>query len=332
MEHVRFIRALGIKYLHIGARAKYNLPPDSLVIPEMAFENPMTLIPMRELNRWYRRLEEQTGNPDIVLDINKDWGVEQIGSLLHWLLSGNDLASTVRRLNYGINSLQNGAFLSASLSGSIIKWAYHNPLVESDVKVHDSVRFAIALTKVLRIYLGDDFSPLRVQLSGIRRDQQKYREFFGCDIEWNHSQTEIWFHSDQRLATQQRKTLKKGRLAMSFSDLDELLNMPSPDDEVKVMYEILNYSRFFGLPTVEHVSELLGLSAQQLQRRLRKLGMNFTMVSGYALANIAVSMMSKGLSIEEIAQQLGYNNTASFNRMFKKNRGLTPKQYLQLYR
>jgi AraC-like DNA-binding protein len=328
MIGVKFIRALGIKHLHHGARKRYQIGDDELVIPEIAFDNPMTLLPMPEVNRWYRALEVKTDNPDIILDINQDWQVTEIGSLLHWFLSGGDLATTIRRINYGINSLQNGGFLSASMNGSIAKWVYQNPSVEADVKVHDSVRLAISLVKVMRIYLGEEFAPLRVELSGIRRNDEKYKRFFGCDIGWNHSQTEVWFHSDQRLATQQKNVVKKGRLAMSFSDLDELLNMPSADDEVKVFNEIVNYSRFSGLPTVEHVSSLLGLSTQQLQRRLRARGMNFTMVCGYVLSNIAVSMMEKGMNTDEIARQLGYSNTASFNRMFKKFRGLTPIQYL----
>ncbi len=118
---------------------------------------------------------------------------------------------------------------------------------------------------------------------------------------------------------------------MNFADLDELLNMPDPEDEVKVIYEILNYSRHYGLPTVENVSSLLGLSVQQFQRRLRNLGMNFTTVSGYVLSNIAVEMMRHGIKIDDIAQRLGYQNIASFNRMFKKHRGLTPNQYVQRY-
>lgn len=331
MDKVRFMRVLGIRHIHQEARSRYQIDDDELVIPESAFRNPMTLVPMVEVNRWFEKLEGVTGNPDVILDINRDVDVGQIGVISHWLLSGSDLASTIRRVNYGFSSLQSGAFLSASLSGSLIKWAYRNPMIEPECKVHDSVRMAMALTKILRTYLGQCFSPLRVQLSGSRKNTAKYEAYFGCEVEWSHSSTEIWFHSELRLATKQQARLQKGRLAMNFADLDELLNMPDPEDEVKVIYEILNYSRHYGLPTVENVSSLLGLSVQQFQRRLRNLGMNFTTVSGYVLSNIAVEMMRHGIEIDDIAQRLGYQNIASFNRMFKKHRGLTPNQYVQRY-
>ena len=329
MKKVRFMRAIGIFNIHLEARRRYQLKADSLGIPEDVFNHPMTLIPISVVNEWYTRLEQCTGNPDIVLDLTKDHDISRAGAISHWLLSGADFAATIRRLNYGLSSLQNGAFLSASISGSIIKWAYRNPHVAPSCKVHDSIRMAMILVKIMRMYLGSDFAPMRVRLSGVRKNEQKYRDFFGCDIDWSHSCTEIWFHSDLRLASKQQGQVKKAKLAMNFSDLDELLNMPDPEDEVKVIYEVLNYSRYYGLPTLEHVSTLLGMSTQQLQRTLRKLGMNFSTVCGYVLSNIAVSMLAKGVEIETVARRLGYQNTASFNRMFKKNRGLTPSQYIQ---
>jgi len=331
MNDVRFMRAISMLNMHREAHKRYDLTSGCLGIPDQVFQSPMTLVPISEVNLWFENLEKSTGNPDIVLDLVRDNDVTRVGPISHWLLSGFDFASTIRRLNYGLNSLQSGAFLSAALSGSIIKWVYRNPHISPQAKVHDSVRMAVILVKVMRIYLGEDYAPLRVRLSGSRKNTDKYRDFFGCDIDWSHSCTEIWFHSEVRLATKQQSSLRKGRLAMNFSDLDELLNMPDPEDEVKVIYEVLNYSRFHGLPTLEHVSGLLGMSTQQFQRALRKLGMNFSTVSGYVLSNIAVSMMAKGIEIEEIGRSLGYQNIASFNRMFKKNRGLTPIQYVQHY-
>ena len=107
--------------------------------------------------------------------------------------------------------------------------------------------------------------------------------------------------------------------------------MPDAADDHKVTYEMINYSRHFGLPTLSKVSSLLGLSEQQFQRRLHDLGVNFSTITGYVLSNIAVELLRYSLPIEEVAKRLGYTNVASFNRMFKKHRGLTPKQYAERF-
>jgi YesN/AraC family two-component response regulator len=50
---------------------------------------------------------------------------------------------------------------------------------------------------------------------------------------------------------------------------------------------------------------------------------------GYALSNVAVELLMYSVPIDKVATRLGYTNVASFNRMFKKHRGLTPKQYVE---
>lgn len=330
MDKVRFIRALGLRGVHAQVKRRYGLAENQLAIPESAFHHPMTLIPISEVNQWYQALENVTGNTDIILDVASDIKPDELGAVSRWLLSGVDLASAIRRLNYGIGSLQSGAFLSGTQSGHIIKWVYQNPFIAPHNKVHDGVRAAVFMTKVIRHYVGQNFKPLRIMMPGIRQNDAKYKQFFGCDIGWNHSKTEVWFHSDLRLATQSMRPIKGAKpLAMNFSDLDEFLNMPEPDDEVKVIYEVINYACHYGFPTVEKVAKLVGLSSQQFQRRLHAIGMNFTAVMGYVLSNIAVDLMVKGATVEEVAARLGYQNVASFNRMFKKQRALTPKQFIQ---
>jgi AraC-like DNA-binding protein len=105
--------------------------------------------------------------------------------------------------------------------------------------------------------------------------------------------------------------------------------MPDPSDDTKLVYEAINYSCHFGLPTLERVSNLLGLSIQQFQRRFHKYGHNFTEMCGFVLSNKAVKMLSQSIPVEEVASSLGYNHLDSFTHMFKKHRGMTPKQYLK---
>lgn len=330
-KHGHFVRGLSVIYIYQEMLDEYDINSADLVFPPSVFKNPMNLIPISEVNRWLKSLNSVTGNPDAMFEAAKRVNLDKIGSIGYWFFSGHDLSSTIRRINTGIHCLQSGVFLAGAQVGPILKWTYHNPSIESEAKVHDSVRVAVFMTKVLRRYLGEDFSPARVMLSGKRDNDSLYRQYFGCEIEWNHSKTEVWFNSNLRLATRQVLSGDKKRLAMSFSDLDEYLNMPDAEDELKVIYETINYSRHFGLPTLERVSGLLGLSEQQFQRRLHRLGLNFSTIMGYVLSNIAVELLRHNIAIEEIAERLGYLHVASFNRMFKKHRGLTPKQYLDRF-
>ncbi|ELR8728553.1 helix-turn-helix domain-containing protein [Vibrio vulnificus] len=330
IKSVRFIRAISIVNLYFNAKQMYGLDSEQLVIPHSVFKQPMNLIPLSEVNRMYAQLEQVT-EPDFILNLTSGVDIAKFGAVGRWLFSGHDLSTTIRRINYGVSCLQSGAFLAGAQIGAILKWTYDNPFIHSDVKVHDSIRIAVFMTKVLREYLGEDFCPKRVMISGSRQNRQRYQDFFGCEIGWNHKRTEVWIHSDERLAVRQKKTIANKRLAMNFADLDDLLNMPVPDDELKSIYELVNYSCHYGLPTLNRVAELISMSEQQLQRRLHALGLNFSTVCGYVLSNQAVNALTQGVTIEDVSRRLGYTNIASFNRMFKKHRGVTPKEYLQRF-
>ena len=330
IKSVRFVRAISIVNLQLNAKRLYGLSQAQIGLPDSVFHNTMNLIPLPELNRLYANLERFT-EADFILKLTKEVDIEKLGAVGRWLFSGYDLSTTIRRINYGIGCLQSGAFLAGSQVGPLVKWTYENPFIHPDVKVHDSIRVAVFMTKIVREYLGEDFTPRRVMLSGSRTHRALYQEYFGCEVGWNHSKTEVWLHSDDRLAVRQKKLVANKRLAMNFSDLDDLLNMPVPDDELKSIYELVNYSCHYGLPTLKRVADLMSISGQQLQRRLHRLGLNFSTVCGYVLSNQAVNLLAHGVEIEVIAQRLGYTNVASFNRMFKKHRGVTPAQYRQRF-
>ncbi|WP_232012623.1 AraC family transcriptional regulator [Vibrio aphrogenes] len=326
-----FIRAVAFVNMYQQAMKLYDLQEHQLSIPRTVFENLMTLVPISELNKLYQEMAVQTQDQDFVLKTVSQIRSRELGAIGRWMFSGHDLASTIRRINYGSNCLQSGIFLSSTQNGKIIKWRYDNSVLDNSVRTHDGVRVAAFLLNVLRIYLGESYIPKRVLFSGNHRNKKDYEAYFGCEVGWNHHCTELWFHSDVRLASMQSEVLPKKRLAMSLQELDEFLNMPQPEDELKVVYELIQYSCHYGLPKVAKVAEFLGLSEQQFQRMLRKQGLNFSTVCAFVLTNTAANLLLLSIPIEQVAQRLGYTNVESFNRMFKKQRGLTPQQYQQKF-
>ncbi|WP_210447914.1 helix-turn-helix transcriptional regulator [Vibrio crassostreae] len=330
MNSPYFIRVNSLMRLHSYMLNTYytklSLPQS---IPQTAFARPSNLLPVSEVYKLFEEFERDTQNPDFMIEAIKHFKLEELNGLGKWMFSGHDLMSSIRKINYGMRCFQSGAHWVAAPSGSIIKWSYNNLYDAKHLNVHDSIRVAVLMLKVLQKYLGEQFIPMRVMLSGEREDKALYRDHFGTDITWNHHQTEIWFHSSLRLTSASDPSESKHIFSLSFDDLDLCLDMPHEQDETKLVYEVINYSCHFGLPTLTRVSAILGLSTQQFQRRFHKYGHNFTEMCGYVLSNKAVKMLSNSVSVEEVARTLGYSRLDSFTHMFKKHRGVTPKQFLR---
>ena len=83
-----------------------------------------------------------------------------------------------------------------------------------------------------------------------------------------------------------------------------------------------------GTCSIERCAEKLGLSVRTLQARLAEENARFSEMVETSRAALAKSHLSqKLLSLDEIADRLGYGEQTSFGRAFKRWTGMTPQQY-----
>lgn len=328
MSDVYFVRSMDFSDFYNRVLNRYQLSPHQLSIPPKVFDDPMSLTPVTELCRLYEEFDYLISDQDFVINTMHGLPLNRLGSLGRWVLSATDFAMCLRRLSNGIGCIHSGATISSSVIGNIVKWTYHTQALSETARGHDSIRYGLFLLKTMHYYLGENYKPHRVLLCGSKHNKTLYEEQFGCEITWGSPQTEIWFPSDYRFLSFQTQTRLRSDLAMTYGDLDSLLDMPKPEDNIKTISELIKYSRYYGFPTISNVAVLAGVSVQQLQRRLNMTDLSFRMLSGHVLSSFAMEQMLKGHSASSVAESIGYENEASFNRMFKNQRGLTPKQFL----
>lgn len=326
--NLSFIRGLLLIPVLNGLKEIYNVELSESTIPSSVLDNPMNLIPVTEVQQWFELIEKQTNDPLFMIKIANYMQLDQLGVVGNWFAASPDFSLAFRRINYGISHLQSGASFYGSQSGRIIKWSYHCDSFTGKARHHDSLRIAILMRNILIEYLGSNFVPIRVKLCGFVSDSRAAEQLFGCDVEWNCAQTEVWLNLDVLTADGKNDYLEYQSMSLPFYRLDDFLNMPQANDYAKIVYEAINYSRHFGYPTVDKVAQCFNLSRQQFQRRLTRFGWNFSMLTGYILGNVAIQLMVKGTPLLQISQALGYKSMASFNKSFKTHRGQTPNQYL----
>ncbi|WP_028621049.1 AraC family transcriptional regulator [Pseudomonas sp. Ant30-3] len=83
-----------------------------------------------------------------------------------------------------------------------------------------------------------------------------------------------------------------------------------------------------GEPSAEHIAQTLHLSLRSLQRHLADEGCRFDTLLNESRENLAlVHLRDLQCSLSEISYLLGFADTSSFNRAFKRWTGMTPGQF-----
>jgi AraC-like DNA-binding protein len=82
-----------------------------------------------------------------------------------------------------------------------------------------------------------------------------------------------------------------------------------------------------GVPAQRVVARALGMSARTLQRRLIEEGTSYQAVLDQTRADLARSYLAEGWSVTETAFTLGFSDTSSFSRAFRRWTGMAPSHH-----
>ncbi len=84
-------------------------------------------------------------------------------------------------------------------------------------------------------------------------------------------------------------------------------------------------------PSIEQLAQVLNISARTLRSRLQKEQTNFReILTGHRSQRAKTLLAKNQLSIEQVAEKVGYRDTPSFYRAFKKENQQTPLEYREL--
>jgi AraC-like DNA-binding protein len=84
-----------------------------------------------------------------------------------------------------------------------------------------------------------------------------------------------------------------------------------------------------GVPTLAELAHVLNQSVRTLDRRLQAEGTRFLALSKRIRHERACALLKSGLSITQVAYQVGYRDLANFTRAFRRDSGMSPSQYLR---
>ena len=83
-----------------------------------------------------------------------------------------------------------------------------------------------------------------------------------------------------------------------------------------------------GVPSLNAITRQLGISERTLRRRLKSVGTSYNEILKQMRANAAKNLLQDGMvTVDRVAAQLGYSESANFRHAFKRWTGHSPQSY-----
>ncbi len=154
------------------------------------------------------------------------------------------------------------------------------------------------------------------------------RHFFPCPVSYDEPINSVSFsarHLEAELVRSEPELQQFLKLAPYHIVIEPLAS------EVSITYrirEILGNDFREEMPTFEELTGLLNMSARTLRRRLEREGTSYQRIKDNARRDAAISLLSRdGLTVSEVAEQVGFSDPSAFHRSFKKWTGHSPGSY-----
>lgn len=200
----------------------------------------------------------------------------------------------------------------------------------SNFSYHQIDAVMVAVLSFARWLLGRDIEPIEISFSHSEAEGlEQYKTFFGCEVKFSQEQNCILFSSV--LLQEALPGFDQGLAIMHEQMADnQLQRLTEPDIIARVQERLL-----LGLENIsrDDIAAQLAMSGRSLQRKLQEQGSSFQKLHDeYRHQRSLQLLVNEDLTLLDISLQLGFSESSTFYRAFKRWQGVTPGEYRQKLR
>ena len=316
----------------INAAATQSVPSDDLYravqLDPSVLLDPDNRIPFAQLVALYEKAAELTGDDNFGLHLAQHINPTAFDVVGYCALHSPTLGAAFTRGARYHSIWTDGALftLEAANDTSAIVYSYVDTAIKES---RQDAEFTLAIvTTLCRSIASPDFAPTIVEFQhDAPRDTSEHTKLFRCPIEFRTPSNKLTFATSFLSLPIARADASL--CAVLDRHAEELLaKFPPRDSIVDQVRSIIANELRGGDPSLERVADALSLTPRTLQRKLAELGTSHNELLDQMRRQLAMRYLrEREMAICEVAYLLGFSESSSFHRAFKRWTGVTPKEF-----
>jgi AraC-like DNA-binding protein len=316
----------------VNAAAAQGVQPQSLYnaakLDPSVLLDPDNRIPFAQLVLLYENAAELTGDANFGLHIGQSITPTAFDVVGYCALNSPTLGAAFTRVARYHSIWTDGALFNVETANdtSAIIYSY------ADTSLHDRRQDAemtlATVTTLCRNIASPDFAPTFVEFQhDAPRDTSEHLRLFRCPVDFGAPSNKLTFPSS--FLSLPIAKADASLCALLDRHAEEMLaKFPPQQSLVDQVRSIITAELRGGDPSLEQVADKLSLTPRTLQRKLQDLGTSHNELLDQMRRHLSMRYLREHeMAICEVAYLLGFSESSSFHRAFKRWTGLTPKEF-----
>lgn len=286
-------------------------------------------IPFSAYLSLFEKVATFSRNPCLGLTMGMKAGAEAIGAVGYMFLRAETLHDALKLFEAGAPYIQDATRLMIKQEKTGVKVTYSVDDQMMKPRTQDA-EFSIAVIyNLISTFLDRPLEPTYVTFEHQRQASlSHYESQFLSDVFFEQDENSIGISLQDLKSKNRRFDPYLIEILQSYLKLSGHNNLETSSLQKQV--ETLITSRLLNqnMVRIKTVSDQFGMSADTLNRRLKREGKTFREILLDCRMNISRRLLSDSdYNIVEIAQRIGYSDSAAFCRTFRKHVGMTPHSF-----
>ena len=290
-------------------------------------DNSSARYPLDQTTRLWRLAIARTNDPAFGLRVASAVGPLTFQALSYTLMASATLKEALECCVRYFHIATDAADLQLEAHGDEYHLVVRNRPSEQASAVEATDAFVSLLLRTCRALYGREFSPLRIDLSrAAPADIRPFAAILRASLRFNAEQNRLVLDAAQ---CEQHLAGANPELARHNEEIARRHLARLVPRTLAQRIEIVLAARLAkGEPTHTAVAKELGVSVRTMQRRLSEEHTNYTAVLDQLRHQQAIQLLAEGTyGVTEVTYLLGFADTSSFNRAFRRWTGCAPGSF-----